>query len=72
MPLPVGQPCVSMDIRDSIEDEKRHQEITALEKIKTDPKLFFSCAKRYSKLKSNIGPIIVKDGTTTTVHLRLY
>ena len=55
-----------MDIKDSHEDEKRLQEIKALEKIKSDPKFFFSYAKRFSKLKSNIGPLIDKDGVLQT------
>ena len=30
--------------------------------MKTDPKFFFSYAKRFSKLKSNIGPLLDKEG----------
>jgi len=49
-------------IRDSHEDQQRVREQKALEKIKTDSKYFFSFAKQFSKLKSNIGPILDKDG----------
>ena len=51
-----------IQIRDSIESQLKYKEMQAVEKIKSDPKFFFSYAKKFSKLKSNTGPLLGKDG----------
>ena len=52
------------DIKDSHNAENLHQEKLAVSKVVTNPKFFFSYAKRFSKLKSNIGPLYNSDSLT--------
>ena len=46
-----------LDIRDSIVTEFHNREIKAVSTVKKNPRFFFSYAKKFSKLKSNIGPL---------------
>ena len=56
---------LAVQIRDAIEQDIYTKERRATECLKTNPRYFFSYAKQFSKLKSNIGPL--KD-TTGTIH----
>ena len=55
-----------MRIRDSIEEDLSATERKAVECVKNNPRYFFSYAKKFSKLRSNIGPH--KDGNGTLHH----
>ena len=46
-----------IELRDSLMDELNQRERRAVETIRTNPRYFYSYAKRFSKLKSNIGPL---------------
>ncbi|KAL5258287.1 hypothetical protein ACHWQZ_G008952 [Mnemiopsis leidyi] len=52
---------LAFEIQTSISNELREREVKAVESMKKNPKYFFSYAKRFSKLKSNIGPLRNKD-----------
>ena len=45
-------------LQKSYSDQRQQTESQAIEKIKTNPKFFFSFAKRFSKVKVGIGPLI--------------
>ena len=49
-------------IKISIEEEARRKEIKMLSEIKTNPKVFYSYAKRKRNVKSKIGPLEGEDG----------
>ena len=46
-----------IDIRDAIDAEFYHKELKAVSTVKKNPRFFFSYAKKFSKLISNIGPL---------------
>ena len=46
-----------IDIRDAIHSELNRRELKAVATVKTNPRFFFSYAKKYSKLRSNVGPL---------------
>ena len=41
---------------------RESQEKEAIQKIGSNPTFFYSYAKRFSKLKSKMGPVINEDG----------
>ncbi|KAL5248617.1 hypothetical protein ACHWQZ_G017709 [Mnemiopsis leidyi] len=51
-----------IDIRDAINQDFQHREEQAVEKVKNNPKYFYSYAKKFSKKKSNISLLFDKDG----------
>ena len=53
---------LAVTIRDVIEDELSYKERKAVARVKDNPRYFYSYAKKFSKLKSNIGPLTDKDG----------
>ena len=53
---------IESDLEDHYRKRKENQENEAICKIRKNPKFFYSYAKRFSKVKSNIGPFIDKDG----------
>ena len=48
---------LAYEIQKNIQQEISDKEIKAVESVKKNPKYFFSYAKRFSKLKSNVGPL---------------
>ena len=48
-------------IQHSIKNEKTSEEEHAIDAIKENPKVFYSYAKRFSKQRSNIGPLLDKE-----------
>ena len=48
---------LAYEIQENIRKELTDRELKAVECVKNNPKYFFSYAKRFSKLKSNIGPL---------------
>ena len=52
---------IEIEIRDSIKEEALKKEIEVIEKIKTNPKAFFTYAKKKSKVITNIGPLLDKN-----------
>ena len=52
---------LAYEIQVSISAELNQKELKAVSCVKNNPKYFFSYAKRFSKLKSNIGPLRSKD-----------
>ena len=53
---------LEINIRDAINDELEKREKKAVGSIKENPSYFFSYAKRFSKLKSNVGPLKDSQG----------
>ena len=53
---------LEISIRDAITDELEKREKKAVGCIKDNPSYFFSYAKRFSKLKSNVGPLRDSQG----------
>ena len=51
-----------IDIRDAINQDFLHREEQAVEKVKKNPKYFYSYAKKFSKKKSSISLLFDKDG----------
>ena len=51
-----------IDIRDAINQDLQHREELAVEKVKKNPKYFYSYAKKFSKKKSSISLLFDKDG----------
>ena len=47
-------------------EERQHTESRAVDKIKTNPKFFYTFARRYSKIKVGVGPLINSDKKTTS------
>lgn len=52
-----------IDIRDAINNDLLVREQQAVEKVKSNPKYFYSYAKKFSKKKSNINMLFDKDGS---------
>ena len=52
-----------IDIRDAINNDLLLREQQALEKVKSNPKYFYSYAKKFSKKKSSINMLFDKDGS---------
>ena len=52
---------IEHNIIDSITEQQRHREAGVLTKIVENPRYFYSYAKRYSKRKSTVGPLLNKD-----------
>ena len=57
---------LAVRIRDLIEEDLSARERKAVECVKNNPSYFFSYAKEFSKLRSNIG--FLKDGNGTVHH----
>ena len=57
---------IETEIKLSILEEQTKKELAVLEKIKTNPKAFYSYSKQQSKVKSRIGPLKDKDGKLTS------
>ena len=57
---------IHYSIRDAIVDENLFKEEQAVGKIKTNPKYFYSYAKRYSKQKQSLSMLFDKDGNIHT------
>ena len=53
---------IESELKHSYEKRRSGQESVAISKIKKDPKVFFTYAKRFSKTNSDIGPFFDKDG----------
>ena len=53
--------------KDAIIKDKKSQESKAVETMKSNPRYFYSYAKRFSKRKSKVGPLKLKKGNTTTL-----
>ena len=51
-----------INIRDAINDELLYRETQAAEKLKSNPKYFYSYAKKFSRKKTNINLLFDKDG----------
>ena len=56
---------LTVRLKDVILSELADQEEKALLSIKKDPKYFYSYAKRFSKVRCNIGPLTSDDGCLT-------
>ena len=54
---------VELKIKDSIKVEQERKEINAIEKMKTNPRMFFSYVKKFSKTVSKVGPLKDEQGT---------
>ena len=54
---------IDSDICDSHHNERLFDEHEATSKIASDPKFFYKFAKRSSKTKTNIGPLLANDNT---------
>ena len=57
---------IHYSIRDAIVDENLFKEEQAVGKIKTNPKYFYSYAKRSSEQKQSISMLFDKDGNIHT------
>ena len=57
---------VCFDIKEAIVQHLDFRENTAVQKIKSNPKFFFSYAKSFSKVKTNISILLGKDNETLT------
>ena len=55
-----------IEIRDAINKTLEHREAKAAEKVKTNPKYFYSYAKKFSKKKSNISMLFDEHHVTRT------
>lgn len=49
---------IEIDIRDSIKEEALKKELEVINKIKTNPRAFYSYAKKKSKVITSIGPLL--------------
>ena len=56
---------IEAEIKRSFDFRRDRVESEALSRMKTDPKYFYQFAKKNSKIKSEIGPICLSDGTYT-------
>ena len=54
---------LQLSSRDSITEELSKREKKAVDTIKSNPHFFYSYAKRFSKLRSNVGPLKDKNGS---------
>ena len=57
---------IEQDILKSHSNERIHNESTALAKIKDDPNYFYRYAKKFSIVKSDIGPLLDSSGNLTS------
>ena len=57
---------IETKIKLSILEEQSKKELSVLEKIKTNPKAFYSYSKQQSKVKCKIGPLKDKNGKLTS------
>ena len=55
---------VEEKIMNSIRIQNEQRELEAINKMKSNPKMFFSYVKKFRKTESKIGPLIDKDGET--------
>ena len=55
---------VEEQIKSSIKAQNEKKEIEAIEKIKKNPKMFFTYVKKFKKTESRIGPLTDEDGQT--------
>ena len=55
---------IHFQINESFKTEQSTKEKLAVSKVFSNPKYFYSYAKRFAKCKSNVGPLI-KDGALT-------
>ena len=55
---------VEAKIRNSIKTLNEKREIEAIAKMKSNPKMFFTYAKKFRKTESRIGPLADEDGQT--------
>ena len=56
---------IHIKIRDSHKDQLEARELEAVKVVKSNPRYFFSYAKRFSKSKSAIGPLKSSNGSLT-------
>ena len=49
---------IEKDLQKSHSDQRDYDEKRAIEKIKTNPKFFYSIAKKFSKVKIGVGPLL--------------
>ena len=54
---------LSYDIKETITKELNRREANAVKKIRSNPRYFFSFAKRLAKAKTTVGPLADKSGT---------
>lgn len=52
---------IELDIRDSLKEEAIKKEADVINKIKSNPRAFFTYAKKKSKVITNIGPLLDKN-----------
>ena len=57
---------IEQDILKSHSNERIHNETTAVAKIKDDPNYFYRYAKKFSIVKSDIGPLLDSSGNLTS------
>ena len=55
------------EIKDFIVNRLNQKELEAVKTIKSNPKFFYSYAKRFSKSKSSVGPLKNSDGLLTNM-----
>ena len=53
---------VELQIRESIKAQQESDELKAIEKMKTNPKMFFNYVKKHRKTASRIGPLADEQG----------
>jgi hypothetical protein len=56
---------IEKSLQSSYKKAQIYRENKAIEAIKSNPKFFFSYAKKFSKIKSNIGPLLNNQGEYT-------
>ena len=61
---------IHFHIKEAYNSEQCHREKLAVAKVLSNPKYFFSYAKRFAKYKSNVGPL-TKDGSLTNNPLEM-
>ena len=66
MELSVKLEAVEAKISEDIERSRFREESKVVEEIRTDPGRFFSYAKRFSKNRDMIGPLVKEDGSVTS------
>ena len=54
---------IQLSIRDYITEELSKREQKAVDTIKSNPRFFYSYAKTFSKLRSNVGPLKDENGS---------
>eukprot|EP00111_Clytia_hemisphaerica_P017726 TCONS_00052438-protein len=50
---------IQLKLQSSYANERYNQELDAISKIKVNPKFFYSYAKRFSKTKPKVGPLLL-------------